>query len=173
MSLTPREPDGPVGSLSLRLATRDDLDALVALENAAFSSDRLSRRSLSRLVGVGSALMLVAELDGRIAASAVVLLRSYSSRARLYSLAVAPHLTGRGIGSSMLSAAEEGAAARGAAALTLEMREDNEAARRLYARRGYRVTGSSPGYYSDGMAALHFVKHLDARGAGAETGRAA
>lgn len=144
----------------IRLARRADLDALVSLENASFAHDRLSRRSLARLVGVRSAVVLVAEAGMRLVGAAVVLLRSYSRRARLYSLAVAAAFAGRGLGSSLLAAAEEAAAARGAGWLTLEVREDNAPARRLYARRGYAETGRSEAYYSDGAAALHFSKRL-------------
>lgn len=144
----------------IRLARRADLDALVMLENASFALDRLSRRSLSRLIGVRSAVVLVAEAGRRLAGAAVVLLRSYSRRARLYSLAVAAGFARRGLGSALLAAAEDAAAARGAHWLTLEVRADNVAARRLYARRGYAETGRSEGYYGDGAAALHFGKRL-------------
>lgn len=161
MSPLSRDRDGPVGRFILRPATRADLDALVALEEAAFAGDRLSRRSLARLVGVRSAVVLVGVFAGQVVASAVVLLRSYSSRARLYSLAVAPSVRGRGFGAALLEAAERAAAARGATALTLEMRADNEAARQLYERHGFAAAGRSPGYYSDGEAALHFRKALE------------
>jgi [ribosomal protein S18]-alanine N-acetyltransferase len=155
-------PTGGDAAALVRTARRDDLSSLVALENAAFSVDRLSRRSFARLIAAPSALVLVAELNGRLAGAAVVLLRSYSSRARLYSLAVAPHVTGAGIGSKLLGAAEDAAAERGATVLTLEVREDNAAALGLYTRRGFEATGRTDAYYGDGAAAVHLHKRLQA-----------
>lgn len=160
MNFSSSGPDAAADPPLIRPARRADLDALVTLENAAFANDRLSRRSLARLIGVRSAVVLVAEAGLRLAGAAVVLLRSYSRRARLYSLAVAAGFAGRGLGSALLAAAEQAAAARGAHWLTLEMREDNEPARRLYARRGYAGTGRSEAYYGDGAAALHLGKRL-------------
>ena len=90
----------------------------------------------------------------------MVLLRSYSRRARLYSLAVTAGLAGRGIGSALLASAERAAAGSGAHWLTLEVRENNGAARRLYRHAGFAETGRSEAYYGDGAPALHFGKRL-------------
>lgn len=174
MSPSSRGRDFTVDPPCVRSARRADLDALIRLENAAFEQDRLSRRSLLRLIGVSSALVLVAEYRTHVAGACVVLLRAYSSRARLYSLAVAPEARGRGVGSLLLDAALHAAAERGAAALTLEVRADNAAARALYERHGFTMTGRSPDYYSDNAAALHFRKALPSPVRhGAEAGRAA
>ena len=147
--------DGP----AIRPARREDIDALVAIENASFAADRLSRRSFLRLVGSSTAIALVAEREA-VLGSCIVLLRGTSHRARLYSLAVAPHATGQRIGSALLRAAEEAAALQGSRLLTLEVREDNAPARSLYAKSGFELIGRTPGYYSDGEAALHFRKSL-------------
>ena len=63
---------------------------------------------------------------------------------------VVPELRSRGIGTALLSAAEDEARARGAARLTLTVSVENAHARRLYERHGYaeceippkRVTGT-------------------------------
>lgn len=162
MSPSSRGREFAVDPPSVRSASRADLDALVRLENAAFEIDRLSRRSLLRLIGARSAIVLVAEQHGRLVGACVVLLRAYSSRARLYSLAVAPEARGRGVGSLLLDAALRATAERDATALTLEVRADNAAALALYERQGFTMTGRSPEYYSDGAAALHFRKALAA-----------
>lgn len=155
-------------AITIRPAERADIDALVSIEDAAFPADRLSRRSLLRLIGSRSAIVLAGEADGRLVGSAVLLLRSYSRRARLYSLAVRPGDAGRGFGSTLLAAAERAAAIRGSEALTLEVRDDNSRARRLYERSGYALIGRSPDYYSDGETALHFRKSLSAAGTAAD-----
>jgi ribosomal-protein-alanine acetyltransferase len=137
-----------------------DLDRLVEIENACFQGDRLSRRSLVRLMRPGSAGMLVLEQRGVLAGYAAVLFHALRTSARLYSIAIDAEFAGKGLGGLLLAAAEEMARGRGAQGLRLEVRQDNDAAQRLYRRAGYRHTGTKPAYYSDGMAALVFEKSL-------------
>lgn len=54
----------------------------------------------------------------------------------IHDLAVAPTHRGRGIGKSLLEAVEAAAREQGACRVTLEVREDNLAAQRLYERLG-------------------------------------
>lgn len=146
----------------IRAAKPTDLPALVALEEACFSSDRISRRSFARLLRRESAAVLVTERNGMVLGCAVVLFRSFSRRGRLYSLAVAPAAAGEGLGARLLRAAEGAAAGRGCVSLGLEVRADNAVAVGLYERRGFRLIGRTEEYYSDGGAALHFLKPLAA-----------
>jgi len=77
------------------------------LEHRVFTTDRLSRRSLQRLLNSPSAQVLVAEAaDGRLAGTAFLLFRPRSAVARLYSFSVASHLGGRGVGMILLAVAE-------------------------------------------------------------------
>jgi len=146
--------------LALRPATRDDLSALVVIETAEFSGDRLSRRSLRRLLKGGSATTIVAVADGRIVGYALVLVRKGARVARLYSLARDSAFAGRGVGTALLTAAEAAAVGRGAAELRLEVRSDNAPARALYRRQGYVETGASPDYYEDHTDAIRMRKLL-------------
>ena len=145
----------------IRSASPADLGALIDLENRSFSSDRLSRPSLRRLIASSSADVLVAAVARSIAGYAVLLYRSGSGLARLYSLAVAPEF--RGLGRELLAAAETAATRRGCRALRLEVRDDNPRAVNLYRRAAYRSIGEIPGYYSDGATALRFEKQLAMR----------
>jgi ribosomal protein S18 acetylase RimI-like enzyme len=54
----------------------------------------------------------------------------------IHDLAVAPTHRGRGIGQSLLEAIEAAARSRGACRITLEVRDDNVVAQRLYERMG-------------------------------------
>ena len=56
---------------------------------------------------------------------------------------------GRGVGELLLIAAIEQAYARGATAVTLEVRPSNFAARNLYGKYGFDVSGVRKGYYAD------------------------
>src|SRR5438128_5730389 len=57
----------PVPQVRVRKAERADLDALMALEHRVFASDRLSRRSLRRLLASPSADVLVAQEGDHLA----------------------------------------------------------------------------------------------------------
>ena len=68
----------------------------LAIENAVFETDRISRRSFRQLIERETAETLVAESDGRVAGYAMVLFRKGSGVARLYSIATAPDFAGQG-----------------------------------------------------------------------------
>jgi [ribosomal protein S18]-alanine N-acetyltransferase len=144
----------------LRRSRPADLGALWALENRVFQTDRMSRRSLRRLIASPSALGLVAEADGAIVGAALVLFRANSRIARLYSLAVAPKHTGRGIASALLTAAEKAAISRGCCGIRLEVHEKNSGAITVYRKAGYREFGRHHAYYQDRGHALRFEKQL-------------
>ncbi|HEY6079352.1 MAG TPA: GNAT family N-acetyltransferase [Polyangiaceae bacterium] len=88
-----------------------------------------------------AALVLLALSDGRVVGVATCFFGFSTFRARsllnVHDLAVLPEHQGQGIGAALLAAAEERALARDCCKLTLEVREDNARARRLYARRGF------------------------------------
>lgn len=144
----------------IRPAEPGDLDALEALENAVFSADQLSRRSLRYYIGAPNAAFLVLEAEGTIAGDALLSFRRNSTLGRLYSIAVSPGQVGRGFGRLLLAAAEKAVRDRSGRALRLEVRSDNGPAIRLYRQAGYREFGQYPDYYEDGTAALRFEKDL-------------
>ncbi|WP_099865846.1 GNAT family N-acetyltransferase/peptidase C39 family protein [Pararhizobium haloflavum] len=146
--------------MRIRAATPTDIDALVDLENAAFSADRISRRSFRLLVSRPTAATLVCEDEGGILGYAMILFRKGTGLARLYSIAVSPRATGRGVGRALLEAAETEALGHDRYLLRLEVREDNAAAIALYRRAGYRKIGRYEDYYADHTPALRFEKLL-------------
>ena len=137
-----------------------DLDALVALENAVFTTDILSRRSFRRFLAASNSSLIVAEESGKLAGYALVLYPPRSKLARLYSIAVAPHIASRGIGPLLLAAAEAAAARRRRRAMRLEVHEHNTRAIGRYEKSGYRLFGRHHRYYDDGGDALRFEKPL-------------
>lgn len=150
-------------SAAIRIGRVPDLDALLAIENAAFSSDRLSRRSFQRFLAGRTSSLLVAELRGAIAGYALVLFRRGGMNARLYSIAVDVSRRASGVGRQLLASAEDEARDHGAAELRLEVREDNARAVALYERSGYRRFAAVPNYYADGATALRYGKSLGER----------
>src|SRR5712692_744011 len=151
----------PMPQIRVRKAERGDIDALMEIEHRVFATDRLSRRSLRRFLASPSAEVIVAEGEGgRLAGTAIVLFRPRSRVARLYSIAVAPHMGGRGVGPMLLEAAEAAALARHCRAIRLEVHETNHAAISRYRKSGYREFGRHARYYADGGDALRFEKRL-------------
>lgn len=154
--MTPMPATAPV---RVRRAELSDLDDLVALEEASFATDRLSRAQYRRHLDSESAQVLVASANHRhFLGTAVVFFRKGTHIARLYSIATKLAARGKGVGSALLDAAEELAAKRGCAALRLEVRTDNDDAMRLYERLGYKRIGRYTRYYGDGADAWRYEK---------------
>jgi ribosomal protein S18 acetylase RimI-like enzyme len=147
----------------LRAGHLRDIDALVALENAVFTTDILSRRSFRHFLTSPNSSLIVAEESGKVAGYALVLYPARSKLARLYSIAVAPHITSRGIGPLLLAAAERAAARRQRRAMRLEVHEHNTRAIGRYEKSAYRLFGRHRRYYDDGGDALRFDKPLGSR----------
>jgi ribosomal-protein-alanine N-acetyltransferase len=83
-------------------------------------------------------------VDGR---GGFVLARAVADEAEVLTLAVMPAVQRAGLGRALMVAAMDGAAARGARALLLEVAEGNAAARALYAGLGFALVGRRPRYY--------------------------
>lgn len=156
---------GLAPAVTIRPAVPADLDALVALEHAAFSGDRAERRAIRHAIRSPSMTLLVAvteDDEGRetLVGAATIERRKGSPNARLSSIAVSPARAGSGLGKLVLDAAEADARLHGCRVLRLEVRADNGAGIRLYERRGYARFGVIPDYYEDGMEAWRYAKAL-------------
>jgi [ribosomal protein S18]-alanine N-acetyltransferase len=68
--------------------------------------------------------------------------------AEVLTVAVVPEARRKGIGASLVTSAGVTALVRGAAAMHLEVAEDNLAARALYAKLGYEEAGRRHAYYA-------------------------
>ncbi|MEZ5659711.1 MAG: GNAT family N-acetyltransferase/peptidase C39 family protein [Burkholderiaceae bacterium] len=166
----PGDPADRADGVHIRRATLDDLEFLLAIEQASFATDRLSRRSFRKLIGSASAVLLVAESPRSAHAEdtktdprcgyALLLFRAGTGLARLYSVAVDAAHGGRGIGHRLLVAVEQAAIALGKVLLRLEVAVSNTGARRLYERAGYRIVRQLPAYYDNGEDGLRLEKAL-------------
>ena len=153
----------------VRAAELQDLEAILALECAAFASDRLSRRALRRFIKAPHRPLIVAKFGDALAGYALLALREGGKTCRIYSVAVDPKRGRRGVGRELLNACERYARAHGRTALRLEVRYDNAPAVALYEKLGYRQFGNYPGYYADGAEALRFEKQLRLRAPNAKS----
>ena len=85
-------------------------------------------------------------------------------RAHLVLLAVQPALRRRGIGRRLVEWLMESAQTAGMASVHLELRADNEAARRFYRQLGFSETVLMPKYYNGREAAMRMIRVLRAPG---------
>lgn len=92
-----------------------------------------------------------------------ILMRTVADEAEILTLAVRPSARRRGVGAGLVGRGAAEAAARGARRLFLEVAEDNDAARALYARAGVVEAGRRPLYYAraDGSRADALLLSLD------------
>lgn len=148
-----------LGNPDVRRATLADASAILALESL-FPSDRMSARSVRRFITAPGARVWVASDGADVLGNLVMLLRTGSRAARIYSVVVSPRARGLGLGHRLVDAAEREARVLGRNRLTLEVRADNDAARALYARRGYGVERELPEFYDDGADGLRLTLRL-------------
>lgn len=159
-ALTPGASERAPGEIVLRPARPEDLAELVVIEETCFTGDRLSRRSLQRMLTKAHAILVVAERAERLVGYALLLLHGQTSLARLYSIAVMPEARAGGVGSRLMMAVESAAFDAGRSVVRLEVRVDNEGAIRRYQALGYREIGRIPDYYEDGETAIRMEKRL-------------
>ena len=144
----------------IRAANLQDLDALVAIENRAFATDRFSRRSFRYLLTKANAETLVEEHDGSVRGYATLLFNVGTSLARLYSLAIDPDFQGKGIGHDLITAAEKVAMETNCITLRLEIRKDNIPSISFFEKHGYKQFDVLEDYYEDHMEGLRYEKSL-------------
>ncbi|MGI6751202.1 MAG: ribosomal protein S18-alanine N-acetyltransferase [Anaerovoracaceae bacterium] len=130
-----------------RKAKPDDGAAMAHLDGLCFS-DPWSRASFDReLDDNGLAYYLLAEFDGEIIGYAGLWL--IVDEGHITNIAVHPGYRCKGIGGRLLSRLMELAEDGGFRRFTLEVREGNDNAIRLYERYGFHIAGCRKGYYEN------------------------
>jgi len=130
----------------LRPAVESDLSAIAIIERASFA-DPWSEESFRRLIGVKPAIFLVAENQPEGAVAGYAAAFSVGEDGEILNVAVTPGHRGQGLAGQMLDAVLIELAARGVRSAFLEVRESNDAARALYASRGFAEIGRRSAYY--------------------------
>jgi len=135
------------GEPVLSEASRRDAAAIAKLHAAAFrhgwSDGEIERMLLERNI-IAHRAMSGRTLQG------FILSRLAGGEAEILSVAVASARRGRGLARALLNLHLRRLAGLGARAVFLEVDEDNEPARRLYQRAGFREVGRRTGYYQQG-----------------------
>jgi ribosomal-protein-alanine N-acetyltransferase len=130
-----------------RLEGNEDLDGVLLVESESFTNPWTREMYAWELQNRSVCHILVVRTDGRpvVGFCAFWLV---VDEIHINNVAILPDLRGRGIGSALMAEVFTAARALGARRATLEVRESNEGARRLYERLGFAVGGRRPGYYS-------------------------
>lgn len=138
-------------NISIRTATRADLDALLALEQSCYPFP-WSRRQFIDEFDNPAATIEMALVEEQLAGYLCSWL--ICGELQIQNLATSPAYRRRGIGQMLLEYVI--ARCRGAGLLSawLEVREDNQAAIKLYSGCGFEVQGRRKKYYQDGEDAL-------------------
>jgi ribosomal protein S18 acetylase RimI-like enzyme len=152
-------------SVKLRPGRQSDAEALDALEREIFEDRHfaghlISRASFQRFCDSPSAKLIIVQIDADLSGYVVVLYRSNSGLARMYSIGVAARFRRRGLARQLVAAAEKDAVDRGRKAMRLEVRADDRAALAFYESSGYRCIGRRAGYYGGRIGALRLDKPL-------------
>jgi len=135
-----------------------DVEAVLALEHALFPSDGWTAEGFwSELAGWPQTRHYVVAEEGDPRSGAPLPIVGYAgllaprrSDADIQTLAVAPSAQRRGIAGLLLDELLREALAHACPAVLLEVRADNPAAQRLYARRGFERISVRRGYYDAG-----------------------
>ena len=133
--------------LDISPMTLDDIPAVLQIEQVSFQSTWPPNAFANELRDNKLAHYFVGRLDGTIVAYGGIWVILEDSH--VTTIAVAPELRGQRLGEEMLVQLLDEAIARGASWITLEVRESNEPAQRLYRKYGFTVVSTRRGYYSD------------------------
>lgn len=133
-----------------------DVPAVHALEVQLFDPDAWSPETFWAELAAPGRWYVLAERDGDVVGYAG--LAASGSQTDVQTLAVAPAAQGTGTGRVLLEALVDEAVRRGAAAVLLEVRADNVAARTLYERTGFERIALRRRYYQPGDVDAHVMR---------------
>ncbi|WP_311258824.1 ribosomal protein S18-alanine N-acetyltransferase [Microbacterium sp. WCS2018Hpa-9] len=133
--------------MTLRAATPDDLDAIMAIEHRSFPTDAWSSQAMALELASPHGRYLVDENDGVIIGYGGVRALQGSRDADIQTIAFDAEHRGAGRGRALLRSLLDAAAERGAREVFLEVRADNPGAEGLYRSEGFEEIGRRPRYY--------------------------
>ncbi|MDL5503968.1 MAG: GNAT family N-acetyltransferase, partial [Candidatus Methanoperedens sp.] len=105
-------------------------------------------------------MVLVAEIEGNIIGSIIILLREHISSARIYSFNVHLENRRRGIAKLLMDTAFDILKEKGYNSITLEVGVNNHIAQNLYQSKGFIIDKRLSNYYTNGDDALHLIRKL-------------
>ena len=148
--------------MHLRAFHPADLQTLYEIDQACFPPGvSYSREELARFIGRRNASTWVAQ-EGQTIVGFLVGNREPGQVWHIVTIDVLEPWRRRGVGTALMDAAEDWAAAQGINMIYLETAEDNSPAQAFYEKRGYVKYERLARYYENGTAAWVMVKRLKA-----------
>lgn len=136
-----------MSDLIIRKAEERDLPAIEILEKQCFSVPWSMESLRHDILENEISFYIVAEMDGNVCG--YVGIWNIMDEGHITNVAVSPRFRRRHIGEALLDVLISTCEEAGIEGFTLEVRAGNEAARRLYEKKGFREAGVRPKYYED------------------------
>ncbi|MDR1460462.1 MAG: ribosomal protein S18-alanine N-acetyltransferase [Campylobacteraceae bacterium] len=144
----------------IRFANSKDLKDLLEIENESFDDNSFAMSRQNFLYHIKKNPLFVYEKNGKIYGYVLLLLRSNSKKARIYSIAVDKSFRGLGIASKLLEKSFSHALNNDKKLIKLEVRIDNTNAIKIYEKYGFSHTKILKAYYPDKSDAFVMQKAL-------------
>ncbi|MFM6963663.1 MAG: tRNA (adenosine(37)-N6)-threonylcarbamoyltransferase complex transferase subunit TsaD [Micrococcales bacterium] len=132
---------------AIRLATENDLDAIMQIEQSCFATDAWPRESMHEELAGAERFYLVAYQDEQIIAYAGLAKNPMAGSADVQTIAVANESRGLGLGRELMQRLIAEAKRAGVQNVFLEVRADNEPAQNLYRSLGFEQIRVRARYY--------------------------
>lgn len=133
--------------IRFRLATFEDVDAILEVETASFTVPWSRQAFCGELDDNAYARYILAELDGKVIGYAGVWI--IFDEGHVTNIAIHPDYRGYHYGEQIVRHLIELVRNCGAVKMTLEVRASNLIAQSLYKKLGFKAQGRRKGYYSD------------------------
>jgi ribosomal-protein-alanine acetyltransferase len=136
-------------TLSIRAATVADLSAIMELEKRAATAAHWSTAQYEAMFRTSDPERVALILEEEAELQGFVIARVVAEEWEIENIAVTGSARQRGLGTRLVGELLDLARAKGTAAVFLEVRESNRAARALYEKWAFLESGSRRGYYAD------------------------
>jgi len=143
-------------------AEEKTIEELLRIERECFTAEAYSREHIRSLLKSPSAVALLARMNGDVAGFVIGLVekRRTTRIGHVVTIDVAAKYRQMGVGLMLLKEIENAFSKKSVEAVYLEVRADNQAARKLYRKHGYEEAIQLDDYYSVGVHGLRLVKDL-------------
>ncbi len=149
-------------SIEVETATSTTIEELLRIERECFTAEAYTREYILRLLKSPNTITFLARIDGDVGGFVMGLIerRGTVKIGHVVTIDVAVKHRRKGIGLALLKKVECAFLKKNVGTVYLEVRADNQAARELYQKQGYKETKQLEDYYSRGVDALRLVKDL-------------
>ena len=150
--------------VQLERARKEDIDAIVAIENRAYPFPWTRNVLLDEIEGESFSYVYVARLIDESGQAGKMIGYHFfwlvADEIHILNIAVDPEYHGAGLGTILIQFAIQFGRERGATCTLLEVRVSNTAALRLYEKLGFTRIGIRKQYYSDSKEDAYVMKLL-------------